>query len=190
MMPSKNNKIILCFYKIMIILIVIHCSNELNMDLQIKNKKLNILRKMEEETSIPSPSKSPLLTTINTIIKDVDVNGSAINLHGNETAGNYYIHRGRKSTGLSAGSIVAIIIPCVAALIAVGVLAALCRETPASALDKNTQVNYMMNSSDRFGTPAQEVIVQQPVVKQPMPVVQETTFSQPGVDVQQSQVVV
>ena len=48
----------------------------------------------------------------------------------------------------------------------------------------------MMSSSDRFGAPTQEVIVQQPVVKQPMPVVQETTFSQPGVDIQQSEVVV
>lgn len=88
----------------------------------------------------------------------------------------------KSSKGLSAGGIVAIIIPCVAALIAVGALAALCRSTPSVVPPVGP--NYMDTSLVRIKPPVQP-IVQQPVavVQQPVAVVQEVPVVQTPVAV-------
>ena len=51
------------------------------------------------------------------------------------------------SGGLSKGGIVAIVIPCVAALIAVGALVALCRPTPTPPIQQNATVISKESSS-------------------------------------------
>ena len=88
----------------------------------------------------------------------------------------------KSSKGLSAGGIVAIIIPCIAALIAVGALAALCRSTPPAVPPVGP--NYMDTSLVRIKPPVQP-IVQQPVavVQQPVAVVQEVPVVQTPVAV-------
>ena len=90
----------------------------------------------------------------------------------------------KSSKGLSAGGIVAIIIPCVAALIAVGALAALCRSTPSVVPPVGP--NYTDTSSLVRIKPPMQPIVQQPVVvQQPVAVVQEVPVVQQPVAVVQ-----
>ena len=93
----------------------------------------------------------------------------------------------KSSGGLSAGGIVAIVIPCIAALIAVGALAALCRSTPPPMVP-TVGPNYMDTSLVRIKPPVQPVeVVQQPVavVQQPVAVVQEVPVVQQPVAVVQ-----
>ena len=87
----------------------------------------------------------------------------------------------KSSKGLSAGGIVAIIIPCVAALIAVGALAALCRSTPSVVPPVGP--NYMDTSLVRIKPPMQPIVQQPVVVQQPVAVVQEVPVVQTPVAV-------
>ena len=89
----------------------------------------------------------------------------------------------KSSKGLSAGGIVAIIIPCVAALIAVGALAALCRSTPSVVPPVGP--NYMDTSLVRIKPPMQPIVQQPVVVQQPVAVVQEVPVVQQPVAVVQ-----
>ena len=107
--------------------------------------------------------------------------------NGNSTISDY---RKSSSGGLSTGGIVAIVIPCVAALIGVGVAAALLR---APATIPMQQISPGFDTSlDKFAPPTNEVIVQQPVqpvvvqqpvqpvvVQQPVQVVQPVQAVQP-----------
>jgi hypothetical protein len=81
------------------------------------------------------------------------------------------------SGGLSKGGIIAIVIPCAAAIIVVGALAALCRPIPTPPIQPNVPATYMNTSLNNFNSkpPMQDIIVQQPVgvVQQPVAVVQE-----------------
>ena len=161
----------LYFYKFLIIFLVIHFSDESDLKLLKKKEYLNSIRKL-------NTSSTPF-TTIQTTIKDNNTNISTGNIEGNETTTDNlpnYIKKGKKR-GLSAGGILAIILPCFAALIAVGIFAALCRTTPAPAFDNTPPIQNPTSSVERFG-PVQEVVVQQqPFVKE-IPVVKEVPVVQ------------
>ena len=83
--------------------------------------------------------------------------------------------------GLSKGGIVAIVIPCIAALIAVGALAAVCRATPPP-IQQNSDSSVFINLNNVRPqidpvmvqqVPVQPVAVVQQVPVQPVTVVQE-----------------
>ena len=173
--------IFLNFYKLLIIFLVFHFSDESDLKFLKKKEYLNLLRKLD--------TSSAPLTTIQTTIKDNNTNISAANIEGNETEIENYpnsFKRGKKG-GLSAGGILAIILPCIAALLAVGILAALCRTTPAPPFGNAPQTQYAVGTVERFG-PTQEVVVQQPLVQevQQVPVV----VQQPVAVVNDSNVIV
>ncbi len=91
--------------------------------------------------------------------------------NGNSTISDY---RKSSSGGLSTGGIVAIVVPCVAALIGVGVAAALLKAPPAIPMQ---QISPGYDTSlDKIVSPTNEVIVHQPVqpvlVQQPVQPVQ------------------
>ena len=101
------------------------------------------------------------------------------------------------SGGLSSGAIVAIVIPCVGALLAAGIVAALCRATqPPIQQGFLTNINLMESSVDKFQTNTEQIIVhQQPViqpevVQQPVAVVENPVVAQPVPVVQQPVAVV
>ena len=73
--------------------------------------------------------------------------------------------------GLSKGGIVAIVIPCIAALIAVGALAAVCRATPTPPIQPYTDASSLM-AFNNVRPPMDPVMVQQ-VPVQPVTVVQQ-----------------
>ena len=73
--------------------------------------------------------------------------------------------------GLSKGGIVAIVIPCIAALIAVGALAAVCRGTPTPPIQPYTDASSLM-AFKNVRPPMDPVMVQQ-VPVQPVTVVQQ-----------------
>ena len=73
--------------------------------------------------------------------------------------------------GLSKGGIVAIVIPCVAALIAVGALAAVCRGNPTPPIQPYTDASSLM-AFKNVRPPMDPVMVQQ-VPVQPVTVVQQ-----------------
>ena len=169
--------------KFLIILLVIQLINSLNSRLE----KFNRLRKLQLvtiPTTIFSTSISSTTTSGNSTIAPV------INLN--------------KSSGLSSGAICAIAIPCIAALIAVGALAALCRASPTPPIQQRfpIEMNYMETSLDKLRAPTKQVqilqnvpiqqslAVQQPVavVQQPVAVVQQpvAVVQQPIVEVQQA----
>ena len=89
------------------------------------------------------------------------------------------------SGSLSSGAIVGIVIPCIGALLAAGIIAALCRAVPTTPPIQHgipMDVSYLDASIDKFNTaPVQQVVipqqpvavVQQPVVTQPVAVVQQ-----------------
>ena len=179
-MSFKGNKTILFLYMFLIILLVIHHSNELNINLHKKYKIIKSLRSLDttpdstttsdttpESTTTSDTTPDSTITTVQTTIPttiDSSSNSSYIP--------NYY----RKSSGgISTGGILAIILPCLAALIAAGTLAFICRGTPP--VETVYPVNYMDTSLERFRPPYQQVIVQQPVV----PVVQDNVIQQPPV---------
>jgi hypothetical protein len=179
-MSFKGNKTILFLYMFLIILLVIHDSNELNINLHKKYKIIKSLRSLDttpesttisdttpESTTTSDTTPDSTITTVQTTIPttiDSSSNSSYIP--------NYY----RKSSGgISTGGILAIILPCLAALIAAGTLAFICRGTPP--VETVYPVNYMDTSLERFRPPYQQVIVQQPVV----PVVQDNVIQQPPV---------
>ena len=80
--------------------------------------------------------------------------------------------KAKSSSGLSTGGIVAIVIPCVAALLGIGAITAFCRSPPTPPIQQDFPVNYMEASLDKFTAPMQEVVVQQPVPVQPVQMVQ------------------
>ena len=101
------------------------------------------------------------------------------------------------SGGLSSGAIVAIVIPCVGALLAAGIVAALCRATqPPIQQGFLTNINLMESSVDKFQTNTEQIVVhQQPViqpevVQQPVAVVENPVVAQPVPVVQQPVAVV
>ena len=139
-MSFKRNKTLLCLYKFMVIFFVIQCSNEFNLKVK-QDTIINPLRKLQS---------------------DPVISNSTLPLPGNATID---INRKSSSGGLSTGGIIAIIIPCIAALIAVSVLAALCRTIAVPKPDLIYQPPYMDTSLEKFTSPNQ-IVVQQPQVKE------------------------
>jgi hypothetical protein len=191
-MSFKGNKTILFLYMFLIILLVIHHSNELNINLHKKYKIINSLRSLDttpesttisdttpESTTTSDTTPDSTITTVQTTIPTTTITTvqttipTTIDSSSNSSyIPNYY----RKSSGgISTGGILAIILPCLAALIAAGTLAFICRGTPP--VETVYPVNYMDTSLERFRPPYQQVIVQQPVV----PVVQDNVIQQPPV---------
>ena len=112
---------------------------------------------------------------------------------GNSTF-NPPIIRRSSSGSLSSGAIVGIVVPCVGALLAAGIIAALCRATPTTIpMQQNfpMDMNFMDASLEKFQPPTEQIIVhQQPVVQtemvqQPVAVVQNPVVAQPVAIVQE-----
>lgn len=103
------------------------------------------------------------------------------------------IKKKSSSGGLSSGAIVAIVIPCVGALLAAGIVAALCRAAPAPPIQQGfpANLNYINASLEKFQPPTEQIVVQeQPVrqpevVQQPVAVVENPVVAQPVQVVQQ-----
>ena len=164
--------------KFLIIFLVIQLTNSLNSRLE----KLNRLRKLQLIT-IPTVSSTTISsTTISTTSPGNSTINPVINLN--------------KSSGLSSGAICAIAIPCIAALIAVGALAALCRASPTPPIQQRfpMEMHYMETSLDKLRAPTKQVKILQNVpiqqslaVQQPVAVVQQpaAVVQQPVVEVQQ-----
>ena len=164
----------------LIILLVIHDSNELNINLNKKYKIIKSLRSLDTTDSITTSDTTPDSTTTSDTTPDSTITTvqttipTTIDSSNSSYIPNYY----RKSSGgISTGGILAIILPCLAALIAAGTLAFICRGTPP--VETVYPVNYMDTSLERFRPPYQQVIVQKPVV----PVVQDNVIQQPPVAV-------
>ena len=111
------------------LLILIQLSNELNVN---KKNVIKTIRNLQVTTTPNSTSNS----TSNSTEPDYSP------LPSNRVKSS--------SGGLSKGGIIAIVIPCVAALIAVGALAALCRPTPP--IQQNVRVTYIDTSLDKNET--------------------------------------
>ena len=189
-MSFKENKTILFLYMFLIILLVIHDSNELNINLNKKYKIIKSLRSLDTTDSTTTSDTTPDSTTTSDTTPDSTTTSdttpdstittvqttipTTIDSSNSSYIPNYY----RKSSGgISTGGILAIILPCLAALIAAGTLAFICRGTPP--VETVYPVNYMDTSLERFRPPYQQVIVQKPVV----PVVQDNVIQQPPVAV-------
>ena len=179
-MSFKENKTILFLYMFLIILLVIHDSNELNINLNKKYKIIKSLRSLDTTDSTTTSDTTPDSTTTSDTTPDSTITTvqttipTTIDSSNSSYIPNYY----RKSSGgISTGGILAIILPCLAALIAAGTLAFICRGTPP--VETVYPVNYMDTSLERFRPPYQQVIVQKPVV----PVVQDNVIQQPPVAV-------
>ena len=84
----------------------------------------------------------------------------------------------KSNRGLSSGAIVAIVVPCVAALISLGALSALYKSTPAVAAAVAPAQAGVPNDIDaslvRMTLQNQPVVQEVPVVQQPSDVVQQT----------------
>ena len=134
------------------LLILIQLSNELNVN---KKNVIKMIRNLQ------------VTTTPNSTLNSTEPDYSPLPSNRVKSS----------SGGLSKGGIIAIVIPCVAALIAVGALAALCRPTPTPPFQPNAPATYIDTSLNNLNTklPMQEITVQQPVgvVQQPVAVVQQ-----------------
>ena len=160
-----SKKLLLNILKFLIIIIIISFSSE------NKNSEGKYLRNLELTLSdiIEFPIGS-LPGEINTI--PVSSNSTSITTPSTTSDNSTIIplKKAKSSSGLSTGGIIAIVIPCVAALIAVGAVAALCRSAPTPPIQQDVPVNYMEGSLDKFTSPTQEVVVQQPPPVQEIPV--------------------
>ena len=172
-MVFKLKKRCIAFFSI---LILIQFSDVLSIHKKNKMEKYD-LRKLQTTTTTPNTNPNSTVITPSSNVPN------AVK---------------KSSGGLSAGGIVAIVVPCIAALIAVGALAALCRSTPPPMVP-TVGPNYMDTSLVRIKPPMQPVVVQQPVavvqevpvVQQPVAVVQEVpVVQQPVAVVQQPAAVV
>jgi hypothetical protein len=138
-------------FSLLTLLIVINLSNELN----VKKNMIKMIRNLQATITTPTS------TSNSTEPSPIDSNPVK-----------------SSSSGLSKGAIIAIVLPCVAALIAVGALAALCRATPTPPIQPS-----LVNSSAVVDLnpkpPKQNIFFNQPVqpvtaiVQQPVEVVQE-----------------
>ena len=161
-MVFKLKKRCIAFFSI---LILIQFSDVLSIHKKNKMEKYD-LRKLQTTTTTPNTNPNSTVITPSSNVPN------AVK---------------KSSGGLSAGGIVAIVVPCIAALIAVGALAALCRSTPPPVVP-TVGHNYMDTSLVRIKPPMQPVeVVQQPVavVQQPVAVVQEVPVVQQPVAVVQ-----
>ena len=142
------------FITVLALFILIQFSDEKNINKK-KNMKIFEFRKLQQTT----PYTNPNSTVPTTIPPD----------------------RKKSHGGLSACGIVAIIIPCVAALLGVGILATLCRAAPGQPV---VTQNYIDTSVAQLKPPVQPVIQSPPVVKAPFeavqPVVQRGNHRQPA----------
>ena len=157
---SKKRLLNILKYLIIIIAICFTSQNKNSEEKYLRNLELTLSDIIEfpvgslpdEVNTIPVPQSSSPITTPD--------NSTVIPLKKD------------KSSGLSTGGIVAIVIPCVAALLGIGAIAAFCRSPPTPPIQQDFPVNYMEASLDKFNAPMQEVVVQQPVPVQPVQMVQ------------------
>ena len=137
------------------ILLIMEFSNEFKLD---SKKVINGYKIRNLQTQYTTPFTTPY-TIIN------GTNNTHINISP----------KSRK--GLRAGGIIAIVIPCVAALIAVGALAALCRgpsiPAPTQAIYHQPVHGYIDTSLDKFKAPDPKAPMQNIAVVQEVPVVQQ-----------------
>ena len=137
------------------ILLIMEFSNEFKLD---SKKVINGYKIRNLQTQYTTPFTTPY-TTIN------GTNNTHINISP------------KSGKGLKAGGIIAIVIPCVAALIAVGALAALCRGTstpaPIQAIYRQPVPGYIDTSLDKFKAPDPKAPMQNIAVVQEVPVVQQ-----------------
>jgi hypothetical protein len=122
---------------------------------------------------------------------------SSTSTTGNTT--NIPIIRKSSSGNLSSGAIVGIVIPCVGALLAAGIVAALFKAAPIATIPPIQQVIPMNNMSgsvvDLQSATQQKLIYQQPIVstemvQQPVAIVENPVVAQPVPVVQQPVAVV
>ena len=149
------------FIKCLIMIIAI-CSSSEN-----KNPKEKDLRSLE----IILPSKS--FGRINAETASSSTTPTVGTTTPNITINSY--EKANSKGGLSTGGIVAIAIPSIAALIGVGVFAALFKAAPSIAsvpLQSIPQPNYINASVDQLTSSNPEVVVQQPGIIKQVPVQQ------------------
>jgi hypothetical protein len=169
------------YFQFLLISLIIYLSSESELN-QIKERRdLQINNPVLLETA---PSTITFPTT-----------PSSTSTTGNTT--NIPIIRKSSSGNLSSGAIVGIVIPCVGALLAAGIVAALCRSTTSAVpMQQGIPIN-MTSSLEKFQPPATplEIIHQQPIistkmVQQPVAVVENPVVAQPVPVVQQPVAVV
>ena len=148
--------------RLFIILLIMELSNELKLNSKNLVKSFKIRNLQTQTTTLfTTPFTNPI-TNSNSTNDNVTNNSQLTN---------------KSSKGLTAGGIVAIVIPCVAALIAVGAIAALCR-TPSPPLSQLGPKAYINTSLDQLRYPDPippkqniEVVHQDQVVQQPVAIV-------------------
>ena len=171
-MANQNRNL---YFQFLLFSLIIYLSSESELS-QIKEKR---------DLQVIIPSTSTITSTITS---------TSTTSPGNSTNLTPIIKKS-SSGSLSSGAIVGIVIPCIGALLAAGIVAALCRAVPTTPPMQHglpMDLNYLDSSVEKFhSAPVEQIVVhQQPVVAQPVAVVQQPVVTQPVAIVQQPVAVV
>jgi hypothetical protein len=152
-MANQNRNL---YFQFLLFSLIIYLSSESELS-QIKEKR-------DLQVIIPSTS------TITSTSTRTSSPGNSTNLAP--------IIKKSSSGNLSSGAIVGIVIPCIGALLAAGIVAALCRAVPTTPPMQHgipMDLNYLDASVKSFiSAPVEQIVVhQQPVVTQPVAIVQQ-----------------
>ena len=164
------------YFQFLLISLIIYLSSESELN-QIKEKR-------ELQIDIPvSVGSTPSVFPFSTTPSSTSTTRNATNVQP--------IIRKSSSGNLSSGAIVGIAIPCVGALLAAGIVAALFKAAPIAPIQQGIPMNNMSGSVvDLQSATKQQLIYQQPIVstemvQQPVAIVENPVVAQPVPVVQQ-----
>ena len=172
------------YFQFWLISLIIYLSSESELN-QIKER-----RELQIEIPVTATS-NPIVFPFSTTPSSTSTTGNATNVQP--------IIRKSSSSKLSPGAIVGIVIPCVGALLAAGIVAALFKAAPIAPIAPIQQGIPMNNMSgsvvDLQSATKQQLIYQQPIVstemvQQPVAIVENPIVAQPVGIVQQPVAVV